>query len=443
MSLSRPLGRFPLPFGVPVTLLVIGGLALLAGCQGGATPGAGGAASGAGTPTPIASASPTATPFTGPSAVPTGTPVSITSDTVFASVGAAGVEAFTTTGSPITTYAGTTGADEIALDASGNTYVLSSSGFSISVSRYTIGAQAPNATYSPTSPRPQLIFAGPNGTLVVAGASTDANGNPTGVYDFWDPGVTGAPSRTLTYPIETLGLLNGAMATDGTFYLPYSDSTGQVRYDVIAPGAATPARTIVESIAPANTDFSASAMAIGTDGTLYVGEWTYATNDSNAGLYIYPVSGAETHVTTGATNPTGIGLDAAGNVYVANSNATIGPDANLTSDTLHELSQFTAAAASLTNTTSQGLDDPQDLAVDDDGTAYLVDEADADQATSPIEVVPPGATSASTFAATADATNIVLFDGSNVRSTRVRGRGAHASSVRAFRFHRFARRDRR
>ena len=420
-------------------LLLALGVSMLAACAAGATVGNGGSS-----PTFRASPVPSATPTAGASlppsiastATPTGTPIAVAADTVFASLGTAGVEAFSTSGTSITTYASATGADEIALDDTGNTYVLASAGFAIDVSRFAIGQQSPNATYSPTSPRPQFVFAGPNGTLVVAGASTDASGNPTGVYDFWDPGVTGSPSRTLTYPIETLGLLNGAMATDGTFYLPYSDSTGHVRYDAIAPGASTPTRTIVESIAPANTDFSTSAMAVGADGTLYVAEWTYVTSDSNVGVYVYPISGAETHVTTGATNPTGIGLDANANLYVANSNATVGPDANLTTDTLHELSIFTPNGASLSSTVSAGLDDPQDLAVDNDGTSYLVDDANADQSTSPIEVVRPGAKTATTFAATTDATNVVLYDGSNVRSIRARGRNAHGASVRAHRFHR-------
>jgi hypothetical protein len=330
-------------------------------------------------------------------------------------------------------FASSTGADYFGLDDSGNAYVLADeSNFTVAIARYAIGESAPSATYAPTSARPQFILVGRNGTLVAAGAASDASDNSTAIYDIWDPGMTGAPSRTITYANESEVILGGTVAANGTAYLPYNDPSGQVRYDVIPPGTSTPNRTIVESIAPANSTFAPNAMAVGGDGTLYVGEWTYEAPDANAGLYVYPVSGTETMIKTGAPNPTSIDFDSAGNVYVANSNATVQPDSALGADTEHVLSEFGPGAASLTSQVSTGIDDPQNLAVDLNGTAYMADFANADQSTGAIVSVAPSATSAGAFVANINADNLVLFDGTNVRSIRTHG-ASRVSGSRALR----------
>jgi hypothetical protein len=389
-------------------------------------------------PAPAPTASPTSTPrpTSTPTPTPSPTPVAIASDAVFASVGK-GIDIFSQSGARTDTFATSTGADYFGLDDAGNVYALvDNSNFTVTLARYAIGEASPNAAYAPTSALPQLILVGRNGTFVAVGAGSDASGNATAIYDIWDPGVTGEPSRTLTYANESEVILGGTVASDGTFYLPYNDSSGQVRYDVIPAGSALPSRRIVEAIAAPNTDFAPNVMAVASDGTLYVGEWTYETPDTNAGLYAYPASGSETKVMTGASNPTGLDFDAAGNVYVANSNAIVEPDSTLGRDTEHELTEFSAHAASIVRQASSGFDNPQNLAVDQNGTAYMADDANVDQATGSIVVAGPSASAAVPFVPSINADNIVLYDGTRVRSIRLRDVAARGAG-RALRLHHF------
>jgi hypothetical protein len=359
---------------------------------------------------------------------------------VFASIGSGGVEVFSQTGTLTDTFATSTGADYVGLDNSANAYILVTNNFVVTIARYAIGTNYPNASYAPTSAMPQLILTGTNGTLVAAGAGTDGSGNAIAIYDIWDPGVTGAPSRTLTYPNETLGTLGGAVANDGTFYVPYDTASGQIQYDVIPPGSSTPSRTIVEQIATAGTNFTPNVMAVAGDGTLYVGEWTYEASDTNNGLYIYETGGTELKASSGAANPTGLDFDAGGNVYVANSSATLLPDSSLSTDTSHTLSVYAPLGTTPTRSVSSGLDDPQNLAVDLDGTAYFADYENADQASGSIVVAGPTATAATTFAGMLEANNLVLFDGTRVRSYRPGTARGHSGASRALRVRRTFRR---
>ena len=385
---------------------------------------------------PIATPIPTPTPVPTPSA----TPLAIATDSVFASIGSGGVDVFSQTGTLTDTFATSTGADYVGLDSAANAYILVTNNFVVTIARYAIGTNSPNAGYTPTSAMPQLILVGTNGTLVAAGAGTGGSGNATAIYDIWDPGVTGAPSRTLTYPNETLGTLGGAVASDGTFYVPYDTASGQIQYDVIPPGSSTPSRTIAEQIATAGTNFTPNVMDVASDGTLYVGEWTYEGNDTNTGLYIYETGGNELKASSGAPNPTGLDFDNGGNVYVANSNATLLPDSTLSTDTAHTLSVYAPLGTTPVRSVSSGLDDPQNLAVDLDGTAYLAEYENADQAQGSIVVAGPSATAATTFAGMLEANDLVLFDGTRVRSYRPGTARGHSGASRALRLRRTFRR---
>ena len=304
---------------------------------------------------------------------------------VFTADGTNGVGIRTVAGAQVGTVATSITADTVQLDDAGNVYILSWATTG-AIAKYAPSATGYPPTYTPSGATYTPTLS-PIGGLHVSGAgeivTLEENAAGTqNTFDFWDPGHTGTPNRTITVSNPTGNLIFGeTLAHNGNFYyaqyVPCSSnaSLSCIQWTVIPPGSSTPLRTFNETIVPqANQsnvywDYS----TVGPDGTLYVDEWTYFPGDQNAGLYIYPPSGPERFVGAGATSPTGIGLDSTGNIYVANNNTTYDVNFVQSSDTAHTLNVLSPDGGTILRSTSIA-PGPYPMTVAPDGTAFVSTE---------------------------------------------------------------------
>jgi hypothetical protein len=334
------------------------------------------------------------TVYIGP--VPTPTPTPVVTD-VFVATSAGLIEELSPVdGSVIATFAKGFGATAIAMDAAGDVFAVSGLAGD-ELADFAIGASSPTATYAVGSPGALKILVTPQGELVAESLTANVE-----TVDEWQPGNTGTPDVTLSFAAQTIpAFVTPAAGSDGTLYVAY-EAGPNVSYGVYPPGAATPARTIVE---PRGSAFVPTSMAVGTDGTLYVTEWDGHTNDPFAGLYVYSSTGTERYVHVGAPAPVVVKVDAFGNVYVLNDNAT-----STTADTVHLFTEFDPATLTSTRRITAGFANGSALTVDPPtGLIYIV-EAASSHATGAVVQIVPGAISATPFAFV-DATSLVLYDG--------------------------------
>ncbi len=332
-----------------------------------------------------------------------------------------GVKVYSLSGTLLQTFATSTSVENVSLDDAGNVYVAST-GTPPTIARYAIGASQPSATYQPSPGiSGSLLSPSHKGELVSIG-TTASNGL---IFDVWDVGKTGAPSRTFRYPTASFAW---GLDNDGTLYVPYHDATTQTfRYDVIPAGASQPSRTIVDTIVAGSNaaSFDAFSMVAQSNGTLYVGEWDFLVGDPQAGLYVYPKGGQERLVTTGATAPTALSMDAAANVYVLNSNFAFGASGAGVCDTLHTLSTFSPGARTLLSQATTGFTNGQGLTVAANGQAYIsefaytasVQTCPEPQGRGAVATVASGATSGSTLIPNIANQWVALYDG--VHATNV------------------------
>jgi hypothetical protein len=335
---------------------------------------------------------------------------------LFAAYPSGGVAEYnSTTGSLTQTFATALSVILVGADNAGNIYTFSSASDAAQISRFRIGAEAATATYLPTSDQQDSFSVAPTGEVVVAGTDPSKV-----IFDVWDPGVTGSPSRTIAYTESDGYELSYAVGPDGTLYVPYRTQTGQM-YDVIPAGSLTVSRTITESLAPNRSTFTPNRMAASANGTLYVGEWSSTTNDPNAGLYVYAPSGTESLITSMDPGITGIDFDGSGNVYVASNNSVpTGSNDERSDDTAEQLSIYTAGGASLVRQIVDGVPGVGALTVGDDGTAFLVEYAGF-AGNSPAGAVYRLATGASTpsdLIPSTTALDVVLYDGTEAKAVR-------------------------
>ena len=254
--------------------------------------------------------------------------------------------------------------------------------------------------------------------------------------DFWNPDRRGGPP---SYTIDTLTdvCASFAFAHDGSFYLPQIVN-GVSSYAVYAPGSATPARTIRETIVPLNqqANFCANYTAVGADGTLYVTEYTDFQPDPLAGLYIYYPDGRERFAATTADSngpgPEGVDVDAAGDIYVANNNNAVVITSNGTvaeqSDSLHDVEVFSPDGRVLRHI--RGDFDPIDVGVTPDGVLFFGSYGIGGLPTPPVYGtfgVAAGGTTAIRVAPTSE-NDIVFYNGFTETTTSVRQDASAASA---------------
>jgi len=357
---------------------------------------------------------------------------------------ASGVEIFSSTvGGNVPTASS---ADVVGLDDAGELWVLTFPGNAASgsgsVTKYSPSAigypptySKSTATYVPTNPAGLgFLFVSGAGEVVAASSST------AGIaYDVWDPGHTGAPSRTISVTAGPNSF--GLVTHDGTLYAPALVACGSnmcAQMQVFPAGSATP-RIIAETLVPAaqQSNFVANFEAVGPDGTVYVDENTFLSPDPLEGLYVYPPTGPERFVSVGAEAPQGIDVDSAGNVYVINNNTNYNTSSP-SLDTAKNIAVLTPGAGSVLRRITGNVADSYTIAVAGDGTTYFSD------ATLPslnlaggTFVAGPGATTSTTQIASGESYDEVLWDGAR-ESTSVRrsatalGSGASHSGSRSF-----------
>jgi hypothetical protein len=203
-------------------------------------------------------------------------------------------------------------------------------------------------TYTLSNPS-KLGYVSASGSGELVAMEFDVGSTLSTVFDIWDPGATGAPSRTITVPGVANGVAdlifaylrhNGDLYSAGYVACGSSNQYTCLQYSVFPAGSTTASRTFLESIVPqANqSGFTPNYATVGPDGTLYVTEYSFLPGDPYAGLYIYPPAGSERYYSLGAYDPQGIDLDGNGNIYIVNNNTAYVPPNYLPSnDTAHYL----------------------------------------------------------------------------------------------------------
>jgi hypothetical protein len=130
-------------------------------------------------------------------------------------------------------------------------------------------------------------------------------------------------------------------------------------------------------LASDSDDFNPSSMEVGPDGTLYIGEWAFSSNDPDAGLYIFSPTGTESLVKSMDPGITGLDVDPNGNVYISSNNASGGSGGPMTSygfgsDTAQQFSVYSPRAATLLRQFQDNVPGVSSVTVGADGTAYLL-----------------------------------------------------------------------
>lgn len=298
---------------------------------------------------------------------------------------------------------------------------------------YPAGSETPNAPYLPSTPRGFFTSVSGAGEVIAVHNVSNAGVLAT---DIWDPGVTGAPSRTITTNVPT-GVISFVLTHDGTLYVPDRSSAGVPQFDVFPPGATTPSKVIPETILPAAqyNNFSPNYSAVGADGTLYVTEYSFQQPDPNSGIYIYPLNGPERFIAAASNaqgpGPQGIDVDGSGNIYVVNNNTAVLTSTTCQGDSLQSVTVYDQKGNLLRTVTGNPLGGfPITAAVD--GTAFVSSFRAQLQPACPVTgidgifSIAPGA-STSTQISSSGSSTIVLYDGTH--RTEPFGRPSHGSSV--------------
>jgi hypothetical protein len=397
-------------------------------------------------PTPTPTPTPTHTPT--PTPTPTATPTPASTELFIADGLQGGVSEYQASSGVLKqNFAQALPVGQVDLDDAGYVFTFlggtATSSPKPELSKVAIGGNTVLATYAPTAPETLALGVSPEGELVVAGLSGTSR-----TYDIWDRGVTGKPSRTLTYPdVNGNTQFEFALGPDGALIVPYQ-SNDQQKFDIIPRGKSTPSRTIVDAIARSPQSFTPNWMAVDAEGTLYVGEWSYTSGDPDAGLYVYPKTGPERCVTSMGPGINGLDLDAAGNVYVAINNGTYEDGGTpYTADNAQQVFVYSPGAKTLLRQFSDGTPGIFWLTAGDDGAIYLVqypnEVANGPTAVGEVLRVAPGASSASVLVPNVISEDVSLYDGSHAKQALLRSKAVHVVGGHGPFGGRFARRFRR
>jgi sugar lactone lactonase YvrE len=219
-------------------------------------------------------------------------------------------------------------AHRTAFDASGNIYVTS-----FYTNEVAIFAAAATGNIAPTT----TISGGNTALDYPSGIALDSTGkiyianqySGSGVITVYAAGATGnaTPVAIITGSNTGLNEPNGlALDSTGKLYVADENSCGPASVTVYAAGA-TGNATPVATISGSNTLLTYShAVALDSAGRIYVVNGSCGSNPNSVTVYAAGATGnvAPIAVITGSnttlSDPNGISLDAAGNIYVGNRN---------------------------------------------------------------------------------------------------------------------------
>jgi len=222
----------------------------------------------------------------------------------------------------------------LAMDAAGEIFVTNE-GFQYSINAVTVYAPGAHGNVSPIRrisgartglAEPVPIAVGSSGRIFVA----NLNGGPSGLgsVTVYAPNANGdaAPIRTIAGSKTGLaGPIGLALGPSGELYVANQMNPATVTvYDSLANGNATPIRTIEGSPLGLTPGFvQPGGIALDSSGELFVtntpiyGENSVAVYAAGANGYAKPIrtiGGSKTELAA----PSGVALDASGQVYVAN-----------------------------------------------------------------------------------------------------------------------------
>lgn len=308
----------------------------------------------------------------------------------------------------------------------------------VTIQKFAPGSTTVIATYTPSVVDQPFISVSGSGELVAPHLQSDG----TLLTDEWDPGASGAPSRTITTHTSPFTIAF-VMRHDGTLYLPDRNAAGVPTYGIYPAGSGTPSSTITESIVPASqyANFTSNYAAVGPDGTLYVTEYTFDHPDPNAGLYIYPLKGAERFIATATdangAGPQGVDVDSANDIFVVNNNSSVinGGTDGCQGDSLASITKYGQDGTLLG--TIPGINGAYPITVASDGTAFVASfpvqfqASCATTGTGAVYAIPPGSTTATAFAdGGSGSSDIVLYDGTHKTKPFSLGHGGSGMSGR-------------
>ncbi|MGA3037995.1 MAG: hypothetical protein ABSE64_11005 [Vulcanimicrobiaceae bacterium] len=369
-------------------------------------------------------------------------PPSTNQETAYLAQGTGGIVIVSTAGTVVNTL--NINSNSLGLDDTGNIYNQfaappTSTTPAPTIQKFAVGSTTASTTYVSSyngAANTSEWVVQSSGSGEVVNFWTDYNNYPATLHaEVWNAGSSGgAPNYSLSS--QFLATPSWDVQHDGTIILANNDGT-TANYQVYAPGSSTVSRTVPETIVTGSNvqGFAPNYMTVGPDGTIYVTEFGYASCDPLAGLYIYPPSGTEKFVATASDangpGPTGVDIDAVGNIYVGNNNG--GYNCNSMqeqNDDLNNIQVFAPGGGSVTRTIT-GSFDVYPLVVAPDGTIFLGSFSGAgNTGVLGTFVVPAGGTSATSVSNQSE-TTIVLFNGyqESAASTRRKTSAFSASAA--------------
>lgn len=228
----------------------------------------------------------------------------------------------------IGSYTGLNGANDVAVDGSGNIYVANEGGNGVLV--FAAGANG-NASPVRAISGSYTLLKGPAGVALDSSDNIYVANNGSNTVTVYAAGANGnvAPIRTIS---GTYTGLNGPeelmLDANNNIYVP-NDNNSLTVYAAGANGNVAPARTIAGNY---TTLSSPAQVALDSSGNIYVANYNYegggkgfiAVFNAGANGNVPPyavIAGAKTKL----SSTSGVALDSSNNIYAANSSEPKGP----------------------------------------------------------------------------------------------------------------------
>jgi len=297
----------------------------------------------------------------------------------------------------------------IALDSSATIYVADLSG-----SRVLVYSQLGSSTGLLDESPVATISGSKTGLALPFGIAVDSTGNiyaadPTAASVFVYPPLGSSTGLLNEVPIATIsgsktGLVGPhsvALDSSGNIYVADSSAAKVFVYPPLATSTGLPNESPTITIGGSNTGLiQPSGIGLDSSGNIYVTDsvaasvFVYPPLETSTGLLNEaPTAAISAAITTGVSYPQGIALDSSGNIFVANCPPCYGGSGTPGVYVYPAGSNANTAPSAAIIGTSTGLEEPQGIALDSSGNIYVADDGDgACDGTASVYVYPPGST---------------------------------------------------